>query len=365
MFKAGVPVGVPELQRALWHPRQSRLMPAPTPAPSGPLSAAPDRPLHSCLIPFASASDPACRALMPSLRLPHLDALLAWLEPEDPVTPGDHSLSTPHDSALALVQGLLAPDGQSYGDGLIPWAAAHSDTPGQPQAWFAPCHFQVGMEQVTLLPGDQVGITEAESQALLAALAPFCAEDGITLRWESATRWHATGEPLRGIACASLDRVSGRPIDGWMLQGAANPAGAQLLKRLQSEAQMLFYTHAINDAREAARQLPLNGFWITGAGAHHGSTALGPAPAMPDELRQAALRADWAVWQVAWETLDTTVIQPLLDAARRGEPVALTLCGERAAQRWVSPPAGTSARVGRFFKHLLGRKPAHHHLESL
>jgi hypothetical protein len=340
-------------------------MPPSTPAPSGPPSAAPDRPLHSCLIPFASASDPACRALLPSLRVPHLDALLARLEPEDPVTPGDHSLSPPHDSALALVQGLRAADGQPYGDGQVPWAAASSHTPETPQAWFLPCHFQVGMEQVTLLPGDQVGITEVESRALLAALAPFCTEDGITLRWERTTRWHASGEPLRGIACASLDRVSGRPIDGWMLKDAANPSGAQLLRRLQSEAQMLFYTHAVNEAREAARQPPVNGFWITGAGAHHGGGPLAVAPAMPDELRQAALRADWTAWQAAWEALDTTVIQPLLDAARRDEPVALTLCGERAAQRWVSPPAGASARVGRFFKNLLGRKPAHQWLDTL
>jgi hypothetical protein len=343
-------------------------MPAPTPALQGQPSAvspAPEPRRHRCLIPFASASDPVCRALLPRLQLPHLDALLARLEPQAAETLGDHSLSTPHDVALARETGLLRSDGQAYGDGEIPWAAAHSETPETPQAWFLPCHFQVGMEQVTLLPGDQVGITESESRALLSALAPFCAEDGITLRWDSATRWHASGEPLRAMACASLDRASGRPIDGWMLQGTANPAGAQLLRRLQSEAQMLFYTHAINDAREAARQSPLNGFWITGAGAHHSGVAPAAPPAMPDELRQAALRADWATWQAAWEGLDSTVIQPLLEAARRGDTVALTLCGERAAQRWVSPDGGTGARVGRFFKNLLGRQRAHQLLETL
>ncbi|MDP2264822.1 MAG: phosphoglycerate mutase [Hydrogenophaga sp.] len=343
-------------------------MPASTPAPHGPQSVAPPVPdarPHRCLIPFASASDPACRALLPRLQVPHLDALLARLEPQPLATVGDHALSTPHERALALEQGLLGADGQAYGDGEIPWAAACSATPETPQAWFMPCHFQVGMEQVTLLPGDQVGLTEAESQALFAALSPFCAEDGITLRWDSATRWHASGEPLRGIACASLDRASGRPIDGWMLQGPANPAGAQLLRRLQSEAQMLFYTHAINDAREAARQPPINGFWITGAGAHHSSLAPAPAPAMPDALRQAALRADWSAWQHAWEAIDNTVVKALLDAARRGEPVALTLCGERASQRWVSPRAGAGARMGRFFKNLLGRKPAHQSLDTL
>lgn len=342
-------------------------MPASTPATQGPDQVAPEAtvPRHHCLIPFASASDPACQALLPRLQLPHLDALLARLLPQALETSDDHSFSTPHERVLAHTTGIRATDGQPYGDGLIPWAAAHSHSPETPQAWLVPCHFQVGMEQVTLLPGDQVGITEAESRALLAALAPFAAEDGITLRWDGTTRWHASGEALRGLACASLDRVSGRTIDGWMLHSAANPAGAQLLKRLQSEAQMLFYTHAINEAREAARQHPLNGFWITGAGAHHGGSALAAPPAMPDSLRQAALLGDWAGWQTAWEALDAAVIRPLLEAERRGETVALTLCGERGSQGWVSAPRGAGARLGRFIQHLLGRTPTHQLLKTL
>ena len=89
----------------------------------------------------------------------------------------------------------------------------------------------------------------------------------ITLRYESAVRWHASGEVLRGIACASLDRVGGRSVEAWMTDSSANPAGGQLLKRLQSEAQMLFYTHPAFDVREALRLHPVNGFWLSGAGA--------------------------------------------------------------------------------------------------
>lgn len=331
--------------------------------PAATASASPAAP--HLLIPFASASEPACRARLPQLKLPHLGALLGLLVCEHTDTGDDHRLSAPHERALARALGLLTLDGQPYGDGLIPWAAAHSDTPQLPQAWFMPCHFQVGMEQVTLLPGEQLALSEADSRALLAALAPFAAEDGIVLRFDTPTRWHASGEALRGLACASLDRVSNRQVDAWMAESPANPAGAQLLKRLQSEAQMLFYTHAVNDAREAARQPAVNGFWVCGAGVHDKATPLPAAPTLPDALRQAALRADWAAWQTAWETLDTGDIQALLQAARRGEPVALTLCGERSAQRWVSAPTGAGAWLGRFFKQLLGKTPAHVVLESL
>ena len=311
------------------------------------------------LVPFASASSAECRAVLPSLQLPNLQALLGALAPSHADHGDEHSMSLPHERALARVLGL-AP-----GDGLIPWAAVQSDSPTVPQAWFSPCHFQIGTDHISLILGEQIALDEAASRALLEALAPYCAEDGITLRFESTTRWHASGEPLRGIACASLDRVSGRPVNHWMPPSPANPAGHQLLKRLQSEAQMLFYTHPVHDARTAQGLLPVNGFWISGAGALDAAVPLPAAPAMPDALRQAALRTDWTAWQQAWTQLDANQIKTLLDAARRGEPVRLTLCGERGAQTWVNAPRGTGARIGRLFKKLLGTAPAWKALESL
>jgi hypothetical protein len=311
------------------------------------------------LVPFASASAAECRAVLPSLQLPNLQALLGALAPSHAEHGDEHSMSLPHERALARALGL------DPGDGLIPWAAVQSDAPTMAQAWFSPCHFQIGTDHITLLPGEQIGLDETVSRALMDALAPYCAEDGITLRFESTTRWHASGEALRGIACASLDRVSGRPVHHWMPPSPANPAGHQLLKRLQSEAQMLFYTHPVHDARTAQGLLPVNGFWISGAGALDSATRLPAAPTMPDALRQAALRTDWPAWQQAWAQLDATGIKTLLDAARRGEPVSLTLCGERSAQTWVNAPQTLGARTGRLFKNLLGTAPAWKALEPL
>jgi hypothetical protein len=322
-------------------------------------------PATHLLVPFASASDPACRALLPGLQLPHLTALLTQLQPVHTDSGTDHSLSAPHERALAQAIGLLRADGSAYPDGLLPWAAAQSDTPELPQAWFTPCHFQVGMEQVTLLPGNQLGLTDEHARPLFDALAPYCAEDGITLQYESATRWHASGEILRGIACASLDRVGGRSVEAWMTDNSANPAGGQLLKRLQSEAQMLFYTHPAHDAREEQRLHPVNGFWLSGAGAVDHTTTLQPPPVMPDELRSAALQADWARWKDAWTALDNRDIQDLLERVHRGEPVTLTLCGERVAQRFTRAPRGALSRAGRLVKKLLGTAPASKTLETL
>ena len=314
------------------------------------------------LVPFAAASAPECHALLPGLRLPHLSALLARLSPGATDKGGDHDFSLPHERALARALGLAETP-----DGTLPWAALDSDAPHQPQAWFTPCHFQIGMDQVTLQTGDQLALGDDQSRPLFEALAPFCAEDGLTLRYDSPTRWHAQGEPLRHLRCASLDRVSGRSVADWTPANTAGDAGAQLLKRLQSEAQMLFYTHPVNDQREAASEPIVNGFWVHGAGAlPPGFRPTAPAPDMPQALRLAALRADWAAWQQAWELLDTSHCLPLLQRVKRGETVSLTLCGERNAQTWHNTrSAGPLTKASHFLSRLRGPTPAWKHLERL
>ncbi len=314
----------------------------------------PDSAQH-LLVPFASASAPECRAVLRDLALPNLTVLLAALAPQPADTGDDQAFSTPHERALARLLGLPTDDGR------IPWAAAASEQPTKPQAWLAPCHFQVGMDQVTLLPGDQIGLEEADSRALFDALAPFCAEDGIALVFQSAARWHAQGEPLRDLVCASLDRVSGRSVADWTPSQGSNP----LITRLQSEAQMLFYTHAVNDRREAARATIVNGFWVHGAGALAQAITPQPPPAQPDSLRQAALRADWSAWRSAWLALDAGAIAQALQRVRGGEPFTLTLCGERSAQTWAPPPSSLGQKIGRLFHALRGASPAWKTLETL
>jgi hypothetical protein len=319
-------------------------------------------PVRHLLVPFASASAPECRALLPQLRLPHLEALLADLSLAAVDEGDDHSPSMPHERALATALGIVQANGAAFADGHIPWAAALSQDPTTPQAWFTPCHFQVGMDQVSLLPADQIGLTDADARPLFEALAPFCQEDGITLRYDSATRWHASGEPLRDLACASLDRVSGRALNDWV---QAPSFGSPLIKRLQSEAQMLFYTHPANDAREAARQHIINGFWVSGAGVSPQAANAARAPRMPETLRHAALQADWRAWLAAWTELDATSIRTLHEAAQRGEPVALTLCGERCGRHWHSRPAHAGARFSRLLRRMLRSEPTGPILESL
>lgn len=298
----------------------------------------PDEPLvldpaHHWLVPFAALGG----AIEPPA-LPALDALLAHLR--EAARDGDDglSLSPPHERALARARGLPPRDG------ALPWAALASDTPHAPQAWVHPVHLQVGMDQVMLQRAEQAGGLGAdESRALFAAFEPLCAEDGVELLFDEPTRWRARGERLRDLACASLDRVSGRSLAAWLPRGEP----ARWLQRLQSEAQMLFYTHRVNDAREAARRLPINGLWFSAPGALDAHTRLRPPPQVDDSLRAAALGGDLEAWRRAATALDHSLFAPLLDRARRGEPLALTLCGERAAVTLLAERPGLARRLAR------------------
>jgi hypothetical protein len=311
------------------------------------------------LVPFAAASAPECRALLPEMPLPALTALLGELSLGSRLDGDDLELTPPHERVLAHALGLGLHD-----DGAIPWAAAHSESPHLPQAWFTPCHFQVGMDHVTLHGPESLALAPQQSRALFDALAPYCKEDGIQLRFESATRWRALGEPLRHLICASLDRVTGRSVADWTPQSAPDNAAAQLVKRLQSEAQMLFYTHPVNDEREANRQPIVNGFWVHGAGAlEHPTIPGGPVPTICDGLRLPALQGDWTAWRQAWETIESQHMAPLLQKARRGQPVSLTLCGERHAVTWHNATAkGLITRLGQTLR---GHAPAWKQLDTL
>lgn len=306
------------------------------------------------LIPFAFCRSDGCSAALRSLKLPRLEKLLARLAP-DAIDSGDElSLSPPHERALARALGL------PVADGLIPWAARQARAPTGAWAFITLCHWQVGARHIAMSGSDLAELTAPESHALLAAMQPFFAEDGITLQYERPNRWLASGGAFDGLATASLDRVAGRDISSWMPQGAS----AAQLQRLQSEMQMLLYTHPINEARTGRGLPPVNSFWLSGTGALAVAPPQ-PAPAQQPlvaaSLRAPALTEDWPAWAQAWQALDTTECAALLAALDRGETGTLTLCGERHAQTW-------SARPQTYWKRLMtifNRQPASSRLETL
>ncbi|WP_422088023.1 hypothetical protein [Variovorax sp.] len=313
------------------------------------------------LIPFAGRGSPACRAALPTLRLPNLETLLLRLTLADTDSQDESTRSPPHERALARALGIPA------ADGCIPWAALEARrlgiaAAGDTEGWglVTLCNWQVGIDDVVLGDPSAIEIDAGESAALLEAARPFFEEDGIALHPSPVPgRWLARAHIFDGLATASIDRAVGWPISQWSpLAEAARP-----LRRLQNEMQMLLYTQRVNDDRAARGVPPINSFWLSGTGA----LAAQPLPSAASEttvseaLRVAAIRDDGVGWAAAWQALDAGDIASLLADYTRGADVSLTLCGDRAAQRYTVQQRGLS----RWARSLFDRKRAAEVLESL
>ena len=301
------------------------------------------------LIPFAGRGSPACRAAWPSLRLPNLEALLSRLSLAETDTQDESTRSPPHERALAKALGISA------ADGCIPWAALEARQagiaePGDHEGWglVSLCNWQVGIDDVALGDPSAIEIDAAESTALLAVADPFFEEDGIAL-YPSDTpgRWLARAPIFDGLATASIDRAVGCPISQWSPLGDS----ARPLRRLQNEMQMLLYTQRVNDVR-TARNLPsINSFWLSCTGVLPENVDLGRVPPKIDaRLRSAAMQDDGVAWNAAWQALDAGPVAELAASMARGEAVTLTLCGDRAAQRWQPRPRGFVAWLNSLFR---------------
>ena len=293
------------------------------------------------VIPFASALSDAAAQALGTLTLPNLERLLGrWgAVDESPQavddTEPEYTLSLPHERLLAQLRGWPAVDG------LLPFAAeaARHDgfAPAPDSGWglVTPTHWHAGRDQINLVDPASLEFDEAEARTLHAALAPLFEDLGWTWHWVSANRWYASHPSLATLRTASIDRVIGRNVDLWL----NDDAGALLVRRLQSEVQMLLYVHPLNDAREARGALSVNSFWLSGTGRTEPASAVLPADVVVDaRLRAPALAEDWSTWAEAWHALDAGPLRELADAKPAPGTHRLTLCGERFARSWQ--PAG-------------------------
>jgi len=305
--------------------------------PTRALPRAPDNRHMHLLIPFASALSDAATHVLRDLSLPHLAQLLGRLTLTQRDDADVLTLSPPHERAWAQAQGWQG------ADGCLPFAAHAAAADGievGDLAWglVTPTHWHVGRDHVTLADPAALNLSAAESRAAFDAVRELFESEGFRFKWGGAMRWYAAHERLAELPCASLDRVIGRNVEVWM-RGTQD----KLIRRLQSELQLLLYPHALNDEREQRGELTLNSFWLSGCG--HPQAARADAVDVNDSLREPLLADDWAAWADAWRALDAGDMKACLDAASAGQPVTLTLCGDRGAHHFEARPQGVWQRV--------------------
>ena len=288
------------------------------------------------ILPLAASNDwPA--HLPDGQALPHLRQLLARLQPVARLS--DASDERPHP---LLAHERLWAQAQGWPD-AGPWPlAAHTTGQAEAQAWITPCHWQIGMDQVVMLPPELLRLQGDESQQLMQAMQPWLAEDGLQLRWHDALHWHVQGPPLAQVRSASLARVSGANIRPWLTDGSLPGP----LRRLQSEMQMLLYQHPVNDARLARGLLPINSFWLHGAGeaAHHSDT---PQPVQVHTALLEAAHQGPEAWRAAWQALDASVLAPLVPQA--GD-LRLSLCSQGTAITWAAAARPWTQRLRQWLR---------------
>lgn len=302
------------------------------------------------IIPFAASKSEAGLVQQRQLELPNLSQLLRRLQPAPAVGGDALSFSTPHEWALAESLGL------PLGDGQIAWAAYQARQKptlaqlGGAWAFITLCHWQMNTHHVAMSPPPLPALSQQESTDLLVAMRPYFQEDGISLYDDQPGRWLAHSPTFQDVRSASLDRVFGRDLEPWMPLSAMS-AG---LRRLQNEMQMLLYTHPVNDARLQRGAVPINSFWLSGTGAlpvEYTPALPQDLPQLVDNLRMSALTEDWTGWSQAWQTLDAQQVHTVLQAARAGHPVQLTLCGEQRSQSWRSGSNSIWQPILRLFRH--------------
>ena len=285
------------------------------------------------VIPFASALSDAAAQTLGTLSLPNLERLLGrWAVADDDTVrdiagTDEYTLSLPHERLLARLRGW------PVADGLLPFAAeaarrdGFAPEPGSGWGLLTPAHWHVGRDQVNLVDPASLELDDAEARTLHQALAPLFEELGWTWHWASADRWYVSHPSLATLPTASIDRVIGRNVDLWL----NDHPGVLLVRRLQSEVQMLLYVHPLNDAREARGAMAVNSFWLSGTGRTEPAGAELPADVVVDDrLRAPALAEDWSAWAEAWHALDAGPVRELADASSG----RLTLGGERVARTW-------------------------------
>ncbi|NBQ87012.1 MAG: phosphoglycerate mutase [Betaproteobacteria bacterium] len=259
---------------------------------------------------------------------PLLQALASWLaQSPPPRLMAGTPRSTPAELLRARLLGLPDADGQ------VPWAALRALQrgldPAQSWGFVHPCHWALGADHTRLEDPSTLALDEAASRALLDAMHPYFAGDGLTLEFDTPARWLVHGEPLRGLRCTSLARAIGQDVAG-VQADTAGGTSARWLLRLQSEMQMLLYQHPLHDARKAQGLAPVNSFWLDGTG----TWPAGLAPRTP-QIEEPALGTD-------------PLALPAMLNAITGATTAIAVCGARGAALFVpqaDPPASWTQRL--------------------
>ncbi len=143
-------------------------------------------------------------------------------------------------------------------------AAAELDNYDAGAYWLRvdPVQMIADRDSLVLIPAHDLAITEAESKALLEAFNAYFSPDKVQLEYASAQHWYLRMALPVDLQTHTLDSVAHQPVDQCYPTGNA----ASHWRKLMNEAQMLFFSHPVNEARRAQGIPEINSIWLWGEG---------------------------------------------------------------------------------------------------
>lgn len=127
-----------------------------------------------------------------------------------------------------------------------------------------PVSLAVHTDHVTVAGPPAPVLTAEEAGALAAALGTLWAADGLAVEVAAPDRWYLFGAGAAAMA-AGISPVS-ECLDVRFDQALLSSQDSRRLRRLLTEAQMLFHAHPVNAQREGAGQGRVDGLWLSGGG---------------------------------------------------------------------------------------------------
>jgi len=209
--------------------------------------------------------------------------------------------------------------------------------------WFTlqPVHIHIARDHLVLTDQRRLDISEQESRVLFSIAKTAADEAGMTLLYGDALTWFLRADTWADLTTASADAACGHNVDIWMPDGEH----ARAWRKLQNEIQMLWFTHSLNDEREALGKKVINSVWLSGGAdalmisekQKHSAASFGNLQFASDvvstdtvhvlleQLTEPAINSDWGLWLTQIQLLESDWFAPALAALKNRQLDSLTL----------------------------------------
>lgn len=126
----------------------------------------------------------------------------------------------------------------------------------------SPVHLLADHATLHFPPQPDSLLNDEESRALMVSCQEYFAEEGWQLDYGDANTWYLRVKSSTDITTTPIVGAVGKPLFDVLPQGG----DARTWRRWTNEVQMLFHTHAVNEARHARGQASINSLWFWGEG---------------------------------------------------------------------------------------------------